>query len=207
MPTVDEVFARAAKEPAIARRGPDFLLYLMSDRISEGHFALLDALADEIEGLEDAILTRLSRKNIESIFALKRALVTLRKTVSPARDVMGILSKRGDPRIGEKTSLYFRDVYDHLVRVTEAIEADRDLLGNALDAYLSMAANRTNDIMKQLTLVSVTFMPLTFITGFFGMNFTEIIPYQSHALFFGMLGTCLLLPPAMLWLFLRKQWV
>ncbi|MFN7133781.1 MAG: CorA family divalent cation transporter, partial [Myxococcales bacterium] len=197
--------ATAGSDAAVFGRGLDFLLYLVSDKITDGHFLHLDGIADAIEDLEDRILTRLSRDDIEQIFALKRALVTLRKTISPARDVMSLLSKRGDPRVSERTALYFRDVYDHLVRVTEAIEADRDLLGNALDAYLSMAANRTNDIMKQLTLISVTFLPLSFITGFFGMNFT-LMPFDSKLLLAGALASCILVPVSMFVWFSRKAW-
>ena len=92
----------------------------------------------------------------------------MRKVLSPQRDVMALLAKRGDARISERTAFYFRDVYDHLARTVESIEANRDLLGNALDAYLSATGQRTNEIMKALAILSAIFMPLTFITGFFG---------------------------------------
>lgn len=206
VPALDEAFERAVAHPQIAARGPDFWLYLVSDRLTDGHFSLLDDLAGAIESLEDEILAGSSRKSIEAIFALKRSLVLLRKIISPTRDVLAVLSKRGDPRVGERTALYFRDVYDHLVRVVEAIEADRDLLGNALDAYLSMSANRTNDIVKQLTIFSVIFLPLTFITGFFGQNFTSIIPYEKIWTFDLMLLLCGATPLALLLWFRRKSW-
>ncbi len=202
---LDAVFERAATDPSLGHRGMDFLLYLVTDRITDGHFVHLDEIADTIEDLEDRLLTRLSREDVEQIFTLKRTLVTLRRTVSPTRDVMGLLTKRGDPRISERTTLYFRDVYDHLVRVSEAVEADRDLLGNALDAYLSMSANRTNEIMKQLTLISVTFLPLSFLTGFFGMNFAGL-PFDSRALMFGVVLACAAVPLGMLLWFSRKAW-
>jgi magnesium transporter len=206
VPALDQVFERARADPAVAARGPDFWLYLLADRVADGHFGLLDDLAAAIEALEDDILSRPSRQSIERIFALKRALVLLRKIVSPARDVLAALCKRGDPRVGERTALYLRDVYDHLVRVTEAIEADRDLLGNALDAYLSMAANRTNDIVKQLTIFSVIFLPLTFVTGFFGQNFTSWLPFDERWLFELMIVLCGATPAAMLLWFRRKSW-
>lgn len=207
MAQVDQVFSRAKTEAGLAARGPDYLLYLLSDRIVDSHFLVLDDIAEAIEDLEDAILARVSRIEVAQMFALKRALVALRKAISPARDVMALLAKRGDARVSERTALYFRDVYDHLVRVTEAVEACRDLLGNALDVYLSTAANRTNEIMKQLTLLSVTFLPLTFITGFFGMNFTDIMPFGKHWMFYAMVGSCVALPAGMLGWFLRKSWL
>ncbi len=207
MKEVDAVFARAAQDPTVAAKGPDFLLYLLSDKLTDSHFTVLDDLADAIESLEDEILTDVSRQSIEAIFSLKRALVMLRRTLSPARDVFGMLARRGDPRVAERTALYFRDIYDHLVRVVEAIESDRDLLGNALDAYLSMAANRTNQIMKQLTIFSAIFLPLTFVTGFFGQNFTSILPYERMWLFGLMLASCAGVPAAMLLWFLRKSWL
>jgi magnesium transporter len=203
---LDAVFARVQTDPAVSGRGPDFWLYLVTDRVTDAHFAVLDELAEAIEVLEDQILTRPNRESIGRIFALKRVLVLLRKIVSPTRDVLGVLCKRGDPRVGERTALYFRDVYDHLVRVSEAIEADRDLLGNALDAYLSMAANRTNDIVKQLTIFSVIFLPLTFITGFFGQNFTSIMPFERRWMFELMLLLCGATPLAMILWFRSKSW-
>jgi magnesium transporter len=129
----------------------------------------------------------------------------MRKVLSPERDVFAVLAKRGDPRISEKTALYLRDVYDHLVRIYESIDAGRDLLGNALDAYLSMASNRTNEIMKRLTLLSAVFLPLTFITGFFGQNF-EHLPFHSDALMYSMLACCAAIPTAMVVVFRRSGW-
>lgn len=205
IPELDEVFEFAATDPALGQRGLDFLLYRVADRITDGHFLHLDEIADTIEELEDRMLTRLSRADLEQIFTLKRTLVTLRRTISPSRDMMGLLTKRGDPRIGERTTLYFRDVYDHLIRVNEAVEMNRDLLANALDIYLSMSANRTNDIMKQLTLISVVFLPLSFLTGFFGMNFNAM-PFDSRALMLAVLVACVAVPAGMLLWFSRKAW-
>ena len=117
----------------------------------------------------------------------------MRKVLSPQRDVMALLAKRGDARISEHTAVYFRDVYDHLARTVESIEANRDLLGNALDAYLSAIGQRTNEIMKALTILSAIFMPLTFITGFFGQNF-EHLPFDSDPLMWAMLVSLVLTP-------------
>jgi len=110
--------------------------------------------------------------------------------------MLAILLRRGDRRISEKTSLYFRDAYDHVVRAYEQIDIERDLLGNAMDAYLSMMANRSTIIMKQLTLLASTFLPLTFLTGFFGQNFSAL-PFDSKSLFYLEIAACIFLPVGM----------
>jgi magnesium transporter len=135
----------------------------------------------------------------------------MRKVLSPQRDVLGLLTKRGDSRISERTAVYLRDVYDHLVRINESIEASRDLLGNTLDAYLSAVSQRTNEIMKYLTIMSAVFLPLAFVVGFFGQNF-ESLPFfrdwkTSDGLMWGMIAVCVAVPATMLAWFKRKNWL
>ncbi len=207
VPAVEAVWKRAAGDAALCARGVDFLYYLVADGVADMSFPLLDRIADDIEGLEDTVLGRAERKDLQRIFDLKRALVTMRKILSPQRDVFGLLARRaGGAQIDEKTAVYFRDIYDHLVRITETIESDRDLLGNALDAYLSMISIRTNEIMKRLALVSTVFLPLTFITGFWGQNFTHL-PVGSYAFYAAMLASCAFVPVGLLWWFYRSKWL
>lgn len=205
LPSVQATWKRVAGDPQLMSRGADFVYYLIADGQADLAFPLLDRLADEIETLEDRVIDHPRRADLSHIFALKRALVTIRKVLSPQRDVFGLLAKRGGAMVSEKTSLYFRDTYDHLVRITESIEASRDLLGNALDAYLTMISNRTNEIMKRLTILSSIFLPLTFVTGFFGQNFTHL-PFGSDGLMWAMVGGCAVLPTTMLLWFWRSGW-
>src|SRR6185369_4396147 len=200
---LERTWQRVAGEPALGRRGSDFLTYLVADGVVDANFPILDLVSDHLEEIENAVLERAQRSDLARIFSLKRTLVEMRKVLSPERDVFSLLAKRGDPRVSEKTSLYFRDIYDHLSRIAEGLEAARDLLGNAMDAYLSMSANRTNEIMKRLTLLSAVFLPLTFITGFFGQNF-EHLPFHSDALMYSMVAACALIPTAMVILFKRS---
>jgi len=202
---IDAVWKRVAGDAGLGTRGADFLLYLVSDAIVDANFPILDRIAEELEAIEDSVLEHQNPDDLARIFQLKRTLVLMRKVLSPERDIFSILSKRGDPRIAEKTALYFRDVYDHLVRIYESIDAGRDLLGNALDAYLSMTSNRTNEIMKRLTLLSAVFLPLGFITGFFGQNF-EHLPFHSDALMYAMVTCCIAIPSLMVVLFKRSGW-
>jgi magnesium transporter len=203
--SLEDTWKRAAGDAVLARRGIDFLYYLIADGMVDDNFPILDKVADELESLEDAVLTRPRREDLARIFELKHHLVLMRKVLSPQRDVLASLSKRGDARISERTALYLRDVYDHLVRINESIESNRDLLGNALDAYLSSVSQRTNEIMKGLTIMSAIFLPLTFVTGFFGQNF-EHLPFGSDLLMWSMLVSLVVVPGGMLLWFRSRNW-
>lgn len=206
IPAVDAIWRRVSAEPELARRGADFIVYLVCDTLVDSQFPIFDRLEEAIETLEEQVLSSPAAHDVERLYELRRALVTMRRVLAPQRDVFGLLARRGDPRVAERTALYFRDVYDHLVRLHEAIEAGRDLLANAFDAYRSMVSNRTNEIMKRLTILSAIFLPLTFITGFFGQNF-EHLPFSSDALMYAMIAACLVIPTGMLVWFYRSRWL
>jgi magnesium transporter len=203
---LEEVWGRVKLERGISAHGADFVFYLIADGMVDMLFPLADRISTDVERIETAILEHeRSEDMLGNILSLKWALVQLRKVLGPQRDVFARLSKRGDGPVAERTAPYFRDVYDHLLRIAEAVDATRDLLGNALDAYLWMGAQRTNEIMKRLTLLSAIFMPLTFITGFFGQNF-EGLPFGSEWMFGAMLLGCAVVPASMFWFFLRSKW-
>jgi magnesium transporter len=179
VPALDRARARLADDPGILARGADALLYVVCDDVVDGHLPVLDGLHDALEDLEDQVLTgEPTRKLLETMLAFRRTLVTLRRTVAPSRDVFTALAHPDGGRMSARVALYFRDVQDHLQRATESIDAGRELLAGVLDAYRSQVANRTNAVMKRLTLFSALLLPLTLITGFFGMNF-ESIPYAD----------------------------
>lgn len=203
-PAIDRVWTRLCEDASIVHRGSAFISYLVIDSIVDSCFPLLDDLTNSVEDIEDRILGGRHVELVE-IFRLKRQLVQLRKVLSPQRDVFALLAKRGDGWIDLKTSLYFRDVYDHLLRIHEWLEGTRDLLGNALDAYLWSASQRTNEIMKRLTLLSAVFMPLSFITGFWGQNF-QLLPFDSAPIMYLSLTSCALVPIAMIYFFMRSKW-
>jgi magnesium transporter len=210
VPALEGAWKRVASDKRPLERGVDFVYYLIADAVVDSNFPILDRIADELEELEDKVLENPQRQDLARIFELKRHLVMMRKVLSPQRDTMAMLSRRGDARVSERTSLYFRDVYDHLSRINESIEANRDLLGNALEAYLSAVSNRTNEIMKYLTLLSAIFLPLSFIVGFFGQNFEDLpgAPDWVHSseLMQGMLALCFATPVSMLLWFRHKRW-
>jgi magnesium transporter len=154
-----------------------FLLYRVLDALVDSFFPLLADMDDEIDDLEDAVLANPDERQLERLFALKRELVAMRKVVSPQRDLFA----SSVDRISELPGLalderdYFRDIYDHLIRISDLIDSYRDLLSGATDLYLSTVSNRQNDVMKQLTVIATIFLPLAFITGFFGQNFNYMV--------------------------------
>lgn len=174
----------------------NFVVYRILDALTDTFFPLLDEIDEAIDTLEDAILVRADDEQLQRVFKLKRALGALRRVVTPQRD----LAQRAIEDINELPGLsvgardYFRDVYDHLIRVSDSIENYRDLLTGLMDIYLSTTSNRMNAVMKQLTLVSTIFLPVTALTGFFGMNFGWMVdnidePWQF--LVFGVGGALL----------------
>jgi magnesium transporter len=148
----------------------DRLFYMIVDQIVDGYQPVLDKLADDISHIEDVVLDRPDPDTLAEIFSLKRKLVEFRRVASGMREVVNSLSRREKGLLGDDLDLYFRDIYDHIIRTVELIETYRDLLSGALDIYLSAVANRTNEVMKVLTIWGTVALPLVIITGFFGMN-------------------------------------
>lgn len=186
-------------------RGVDFVAYLIADALVDRNFPLLDRFGDALEDVEERIFSGPpDQALIHEAFGLRRALVTVRRTLSPQRDVVGLLARPGIAQVQDRTTLYFRDVYDHLVRIYEQLDTTRDLVANVIEAYHSAVAHRTNDISKQLTIFASVFMPLSFIVGFFGQNFEAL---SATHYFWGMLGLCVSLPLVMRWWFQHKGWV
>lgn len=201
---IEAVHKRIDQEPAqTLGRGVDFVTYLLADAQVDQGFPVMEAFTDAIDALEDRIFEAPTQDLLQRIFTLKRTLVLVRKVMSPQRDVVGQLSRRGLPGISDKTTIYFRDVYDHLVRIYEQIDTNRDLLGNAMDAWLSVVANRTNDITRQLTVLASVFLPLSFVAGFFGQNF-EVL--SGKPFFYVMLSAMVLVPVGMIAWFRHKDW-
>lgn len=201
---IEAVHKRLDADPAgTLGRGVDFVAYLLADAQVDLAFPVMEAFTDALDTLEDEIFESPKRGMMQQIFELKRTLVLVRKVMSPQRDVVGLLARRGLPGVNERTTIYFRDVYDHLVRIYEQIDTNRDLLGNAMDAWLSVVANRTNDITKQLTILASIFLPMSFVVGFFGQNFDVL---GQPPFFVVMLGAMAIIPIGMVLWFRHKEW-
>lgn len=202
---IEQTHKRLEVDPAgTIGRGVDFVMYLLADALVDRNFPVLDCFNEALEDLEEKIFEAYpSRALLQQTFELKRALVLVRRVLSPQRDIVGLLSRRGVPQVQEKTAIYFRDVYDHLVRIYEQLEAARDLVGNVVEAYLSQVANRTNEVTKQLTLFASIFLPLSFIVGFFGQNFDILGGITNFEI---SVVAIVVLPIAMVLWFRHKQW-
>jgi magnesium transporter len=176
LPALDE---QRSKIEGRVMHSEQFLIYRVLDALTDSFFPVLSKIDDAIDQLEDDVIVEPNNDQLQRIFALKRDLVTMRKVVTPQRDIFA----RSIDQLAELPGLtlderdYFRDVYDHLIRISDLIDSYRDLLGGATDVYLSTVANRQNEVMKQLAVIATIFLPLTFITGFFGQNFGWLVDH------------------------------
>ena len=203
---VNRVWSSACTDQRRLERGADFLLYDLLDLLSAEYMPVIDNIDDTIDQIEDEVFERPSRHTLNTIFAIKRVALQMRRIIGPQREVLNRLARDDYAMIDPKDRVYYRDVYDHLVRLADINESLRDLIGGALDTYLSVTSNRTNEIRKVLTLIRALFMPLAFLTGFFGMNFTNI-PFDSPWLLVGALAVMVATPMLMYLLFKRRGWM
>jgi magnesium transporter len=184
---LDELRRRTASEDA-----PDeqFVVYRILDVLTDSFFPVLESIDDEIDELEDRIVLSPDDAQLQRVFHLKRVLVTLRRIVTPQRDIAArtIDELHELPGLDPGTHDYFRDVYDHLIRVSDMVDSYRDLLTGAMDVYLSTVSNRLNVVMKQLTLVATVFLPITALTGFFGQNFGWLVRHVNTFWAFAVFG-------------------
>lgn len=155
---------------ALLKRGPDFLLYAITDGIVDGYFPVLDAIEDEIDDIQDAVIARPTTWTLERLFAIKRELIGLRRAISPAREIFNQLTNRDQGLVNPEHLVYFRDVYDHLIRVTDELDTDRELVAGTLEVYLSTINNNLSTIMKRLTGVTVILAGIGAVAGIFGMS-------------------------------------
>ena len=185
------------------KRGADHVLYLLLDQGVADYMSAIEQLDEAIDDAQDEVFAAPTRQTLQRIFRVKRAALRLYRVIAPQREVLNRLARDHYDQIDAPDRVYFRDVYDHLVRLHDITESLRDLIAGALDTYLSAISNRTNEVMKTLTLVTVMFLPMSFLAGFFGMNFFgETLALQS-ALPRGLLfwSTCLIMTstPVVMW--------
>jgi len=191
----------------LRKMGPDYLAYTLIDSVVDNYFIILEKLGEQVEVLEEELVSDPGRKTLQEIHVLKREMIFLRKSVWPLREVVSGLERAESPLIKESTGIFFRDVYDHTIQVIDTVETYRDMLSGMLDMYLSSLSNRMNEVMKVLTIIATIFIPLTFIAGVYGMNFKFMPELEWHWGYFGILGFMLAIGVLMLILFKRKKWL
>ncbi|MDD3043456.1 MAG: magnesium/cobalt transporter CorA [Methanosarcinaceae archaeon] len=158
----------------LRKLGVDYLAYALIDAVIDNYFLILEKSGEQIEALEDELISTPRPETLQKIQSFRRDMILLRKSVWPLRELINGLQKVESDLIKDSTQLYLRDVYDHTIQVIDGIEAFRDILSSMLDVYLSSLSNRMNDIMKVLTIIATIFIPLTFIAGVYGMNFEHM---------------------------------
>ncbi|QLG61125.1 magnesium/cobalt transporter CorA [Halorarum salinum] len=208
VPPVEEVWNRVAGDERRAlAAGPDFLGYLVVDRVVDGYFALLDEVEDDIETVEERVLAEPDPDTLPVINDLRRELLSIRRVVWPSRDAVNALYRGDADHVTPGTEKYYRDVYDHLVQLVELTETYRDLTAGARDIYLNTLSQSTNEVMRRLTVVATVVLPLTFVAGVFGMNFETMPelswPYAYYATMLGMAAVALVLTAY----FRREGWL
>jgi magnesium transporter len=186
------------------------VLHHVLDSLSDSMFPMLASFDDKVDTIQDEILVKPEREHQESLFVLRRWLSDVRKVVAPQRDMLNaLLSQRVDvPGMNKENEPYFRDLYDNMIKINDMVDSHRDLVSSTMDSYISQMANRQNDVMKQLTIMATIFLPLTYLTGFFGQNFGWLVnSVGSWEEFFGIgVGTEAVAVIFLLLLFKRRGW-
>jgi len=188
------------------KMGADYLAYSLIDSIVDSYFLILERLGERIETLEETVVNAPSESVLHDIHELKREMIFLRRSIWPLREVISNLQRGESLLISESMHVYYRDVYDHTIRIIETIEALRDILSGTLDIYLSSISNRINAVMKVLTIIATIFMPLTFLAGVYGMNFEYMPELKWHWGYPAILILMLIIGISMVMYFVRKKW-
>ena len=191
----------------IRKMGADFLAYALLDTIIDSYYLILEKMGEKIEEMGEELMSNPTPKTLQAIHNLKRDTILLRKSVWPLREVINSLG-RGEPKLIKKTThIFLRDAYDHAVQVIDTIETFRDIVSGMLDIYLSSVSNRMNEVMKLLTIFAVIFIPLTFMTGIYGMNFKFMPELDWKWGYFTLLGVMAVVVIVMLCYFKKKKWI
>lgn len=188
--------------------GADYLLYALMDAIVDNYFNLMETMGEKIEELEENLFSEKPNKDlIHEIHGLKREILKIRRAVYPLREVVNQIDKVDPTLITEKTQLYIRDLYDHVIQVSESVDIQRELIWSLMDMHMTTISNRMNEVMKVLTIMATIFIPLTFIAGIYGMNFENIPELKFKYGYFVLWGVMIVIFLAMLYYFKRKEWL
>ncbi|MDD2899615.1 MAG: magnesium/cobalt transporter CorA [Desulfuromonadaceae bacterium] len=191
----------------IRSMGVDYLAYALIDAIVDGYFTVLEGFGERIVDIEEELTQSPDQRFLHRINGMKKEIIYLRKAVWPLREAVSFLERGDSPLLHDTTRLYFRDVYDHTIQVIDTVETYRDLLSGMLDLYLSSISNRTNEVMKFLTVIGTIFMPLTFLVGVYGMNFKHFPELEWQNGYFYLWGLMITVALLMVAYFRKKSWL
>jgi magnesium transporter len=180
---IDQVHELSARSADLVARGPARLAHQIMDVAVDAYFPILDRVDEFIDNLEEQVFAKFNESSLRDIFAVKRLTLSLRRYLAPHREIFNVLSYRPSPLLPADVQVYFRDVYDHMLRIIDSLDTYRDLLSSTLESYLSQVSNRMGRITQGLTIVATMSVPFVVVSGIYGMNF-ERIPLASHPLGF-----------------------
>lgn len=205
---LDPVRSRlAANKGIIRKRGADYLAYVIADTIIDAYYPVLEVVGNHLESLEAMVIDNPSPSVLGELNRLKNQLINLRRAIWPQREAVNALVRGDHGLVSEEVTVYLRDTYDHCIQTSEVAEMYREMVTGLMNTYLSAVANRTNEVMKVLTIMASIFIPLTFMAGIYGMNFEHMpeLKYEySYIILWVAMGTVAL---AMLLYFWRKGWI
>lgn len=178
---IEETRKLLEKKPELLSTGPSRLMHAVVDEAVNAYFPVLDQLDEFMDGLEEKVFSSFDQSALREIFSVKRLVVTLRRHLAPERDVFNILTNRPSTLLTPEAQVYFRDIYDHVLRINDSLETFRELLSNTLDSYLTQVSNRLGTVTKALSVVATISLPFVVVSGMWGMNFDEIpLSHTSH---------------------------
>jgi len=178
---IEETRRLLEKKPELVSAGPSRLMHAVVDEAVNAYFPVLDQLDEFMDGLEEKVFSSFDQNALREIFSVKRLVVTLRRHLAPERDVFNILTNRPSTLLTPDAQVYFRDIYDHVLRINDSLETFRELLSNTLDSYLTQVSNRLGTVTKALSVVATISLPFVVVSGMWGMNFDEIpLAHTSH---------------------------
>jgi magnesium transporter len=206
-PSCDSTHDRLMRNPDLLGRGAEMTMHSIIDQAVDAYFPIVESLNDLVDHLEEKLFESFDEKLIHEIFKAKRSAFAFRRHIGPLREVLNVLTNRPSVYIRAETQLYYRDVYDHTIRIMESVDTTRDLLAGVLETYLSQTSNRMNKVMKQLSIVATIALPLIVVGGIYGMNFSQM-PLTHHPLgFYWALGSMVAISTVMLWWLRKNRWL
>lgn len=208
IPSISTTWQRCAKHAEIMSRGAAYLFYFLADALMDNYFPIVEKLGKEIQKAEDNVLKDMNSGVLNKIFDLKETVLILRRILGPQREAMNFIARGGySPIIPKGLSIYFRDISDLLAKINDTLETYRETLTSATTGYMSVTSNKLNEIMKVLTIIATIMMPLTLITGIYGMNFRFMPEINWRYGYFAIIAIMIIIAGGMLLFFKKKKWL
>lgn len=207
IPQIKETLRRWTDKNSPLGQDLGALVYALLDALVDDYFPVIDTIADRVEDLEAKIFEEFDENALQDIFTLKKDLLTVRRVVSPERDILNVMLRREIPVFDVDDMAYLQDVYDHIVRITDSLDTYRDLLSSSLDTFLSVQSNRLNQVVKVLTVTSIVLMSVTLVAGIYGMNFTHMPELNWRYGYAWALGLMIFIAGGLILWFRRIKWL